>query len=102
MLLLQWVYDAARYEEEVDVLLAGPLNGMEHSRSTFSGVPQLFVILDEPSPAIRAQVADVVSGAHVGYCMTRVLTNRDPNGDGTASSAVARRESPHASVGVAE
>jgi hypothetical protein len=43
-------------------------------RSSFGGVPQLFVDLDEPSPVVRAQVQDLVSGAHVGYCMTKAIS----------------------------
>ena len=73
MLLLQWVYDAARFEDESAALLGGPLQGMESSRSSFGGVPQLFVNLDEPSPNVRAEVVDLVQGAQVGYCMTRPL-----------------------------
>jgi hypothetical protein len=37
-------------------------------------VPQLFVDLDEPSPAVRAEVQDLVSGASVGYCMTKAIS----------------------------
>jgi hypothetical protein len=33
---------------------------------SFCGVPQLFIDLDEPSPVVRAQVQDLISGAHVG------------------------------------
>jgi hypothetical protein len=29
------------------------------------------------SPVGRAQVQDVVSGAHVGYCMSKSLTDSD-------------------------
>jgi DNA-binding transcriptional MerR regulator len=72
-LLLQWVHDAAVFDAEVEQLLAGPLEGAEHSRSSFNGVPQLFVVLDEPNPTTRAVVTDLVEGAHVGYCMVRTL-----------------------------
>jgi hypothetical protein len=34
---------------------------------------QLFVDLDESSPVVRAQVQDMVCGAHVGYCMTKAI-----------------------------
>jgi DNA-binding transcriptional MerR regulator/predicted N-acetyltransferase YhbS len=77
MLLLQWAYDASRYDAEVAALAAGPLQGMTCRRASFGGVPQLFVELDEPSPVVRAQVLDVVSGAHVGYCMSKSLTDSD-------------------------
>lgn len=73
LLLLQWVYDPEGFESEVAALLEGPLHGMAHRKASFNGVPQLFVTLDEPSPAVRAQVADTVSGADVGYCMSRHL-----------------------------
>lgn len=77
MLLLQCVYDGSRYERESKAVLDGPLKGMEHSRSQFNGVPQLFVTLDEPNPTVRAQVGDLVAGAHIGYCMTRRLDAGD-------------------------
>jgi hypothetical protein len=47
---------------------------MTWRRESFGGVPQLFVDLDEPSPVVRAQVQDLVSGAHVGYCMTKAIS----------------------------
>jgi DNA-binding transcriptional MerR regulator/GNAT superfamily N-acetyltransferase len=77
MLLLQWAYDPSRCDAEVAALAAGPVRGMTWHRDSFGGVPQLFVELDEPSPVVRAQVQDLVSGAHVGYCMTKKLTNPD-------------------------
>ncbi|HEY6294925.1 MAG TPA: GNAT family N-acetyltransferase, partial [Streptosporangiaceae bacterium] len=77
MLLLQWAYDPIRCDEEVAALTAGPVQGMTWHRDSFGGVPQLFVELDEPSPVVRAQVQDLVSGAHVGYCMTKSLTDSD-------------------------
>jgi hypothetical protein len=46
---------------------------MTRRRDSFAGVPQLFVDLDEPSPVVRAQVQDLVCGAHVGYCMTKAI-----------------------------
>ena len=75
MLLLQWTYDPSRFEAEVAAQAAGPVMGMAWHRASFGGVPQLFVELDEPNPVVRAQVQDLVSGAHVGYCMTKALTN---------------------------
>ena len=77
MLLLQWVYDPGRFDAEVEALAAGPVREMTWHRDSFGGVPQLFVELDEPSPVVRTQVQDVVSGAHVGYCMTKALTKTD-------------------------
>lgn len=73
MLLVQWVYDEARFEQEAAAILDGPAAGMASRRSSFRDVPQLFIDLDEPNPAIRATVAESASGAHVGYCMTKVL-----------------------------
>jgi DNA-binding transcriptional MerR regulator/ribosomal protein S18 acetylase RimI-like enzyme len=74
MLLLQWAYDPSRFDAEVAALAAGPVKEMTWRRSSFDGVPQLFVDLDEPSPIVRAQVQDLVSGAHVGYCMTKAIS----------------------------
>ena len=73
MLLLQWAYDPSRCDAEVAALIAGPVQKMTWRRESFGGVPQLFVELDEPSPVVRAQVQDLVSGAHVGYCMTKAI-----------------------------
>jgi hypothetical protein len=73
MLLLQWAYDPSRCDAEVGALTAGPLQEIIWRRESFGGVPQLFVELDEPSPVVRAQVQDLVSGAHVGYCMTKAI-----------------------------
>jgi DNA-binding transcriptional MerR regulator/ribosomal protein S18 acetylase RimI-like enzyme len=73
MLLLQWGYDPSLFDAEVQALAAGPVKEMNWRRSSFEGVPQLFVDLDEPSPVVRAQVQDLVSGAHVGYCMTKAI-----------------------------
>jgi len=74
MLLLQWVYDPGRFDAEVESLAAGPVRGMARHRDSFGGVPQLCVDLDEPSPAVRDQVQDLVRGAHVGYCMTKAVS----------------------------
>ena len=73
MLLLQWAYDPSRCDAEVAALTAGPVQEMTWRRKSFGGVPQLFVELDEPSPVVRAQVQDLVFGAHVGYCMTKAI-----------------------------
>jgi GNAT superfamily N-acetyltransferase len=73
MLLLQWAYDPSRFDAEVEALAAGPVKEMTWHRDSFGGVPQLFVDLDEPSPVVRAQIQDLVCGAHVGYCMTKAI-----------------------------
>jgi DNA-binding transcriptional MerR regulator len=73
MLLLQWAYDPSRFDAEVEALAAGPVKEMTWHRDSFDGVPQLFVDLDEPSPVVRDQVQDLVSGAHVGYCITKAI-----------------------------
>jgi protein phosphatase len=74
MLLLQWAYDPSRFDAEMEALAAGPVKEMTWHRDSFDGVPQLFVDLDEPSPVVRDQVQDLVSGAHVGYCMTKAIS----------------------------
>jgi protein phosphatase len=74
MLLLQWAYDPSRFDAEMEALAAGPVKEMTWHRDSFDGVPQLFVDLDEPSPAVRDQVQDLVSGAHVGYCMAKAIS----------------------------
>ncbi len=77
MLLLQWAYDPARFDAEVAALAAGPVKDMTWHRDSSGGVPQLFVDLDEPSPVVRAQVQDLVCGAHVGYCMTKAINTQN-------------------------
>lgn len=72
-LLLQWVYDAAAYETEAEALLAGPLHGRRHWRSSFNDVPQLFVELDEPRLDLLATVREAVEGCHVGFMMSKRL-----------------------------
>ncbi len=81
MLLLQWVYDRSRFDVEVEALAAGPVKEMTSHRDSFGGVPQLFVHLDEPSPLVRAQVQDLVRGAHVGYCLTKAINTRTDSGE---------------------
>jgi DNA-binding transcriptional MerR regulator len=73
MLLLQWADDPGRAEAETAALAAGPLRELTWRRDSFAGVPQVFVDLDEPNPVVRAQVQDLVGGAHVGYCMTKAI-----------------------------
>ena len=68
---------SSRFDAEAAALAAGPVQGMTWHRDSFGGVPQLFVELDEPVPVVRAQLQDLVSGAHVGYCMTRVINAQD-------------------------
>ncbi|MGI8983953.1 MAG: GNAT family N-acetyltransferase [Acidimicrobiales bacterium] len=72
-LLLQWAYDADAYEMESQSLLSGPLSGLRHWRSSFSGVPQLFVELDEPRLNLLATVRGQVIGCHVGFMMSNDL-----------------------------
>ena len=73
-LLLQWVYDPERYEQESNAVLSGPLAGLPHWRSSFNDVPQLFVELDRPRLDVRDMVRDMVSGCHVGFMMSKKLT----------------------------
>lgn len=74
MLLLQWVYDASVFERERDTVLgAEVLQDAASFESTFNGIPQLFVVLGEPSPTLRGQVGHLVTGAHVGYCMIKTI-----------------------------
>ncbi len=74
MLLLQWVYDASVFERERDTVLgAEALQDAASFESTFNGIPQLFVVLGEPSPTLCGQVGDLVTGAHVGYCMIKTI-----------------------------
>jgi len=70
---------------------SGPVKEMTWHRDSFGGVPQLFVELDEPNPVVRAQVQDLVSGAHVGYCMTKGARKSGQTGqaDSVAASAPA-------------
>ncbi len=72
-LLFQWVYDAERCEAESRALLEGPLAGLRHWRSSFNGVPQLFVELDEPRLDLRQALSGSVSGYHVGFMMAKPL-----------------------------
>ncbi len=74
VLLLQWVYDASLFERERDIVLAAEILQHVASReSACNGIPQLFVVLGEPTPTVRGQVADLVTGAHVGYCMIKTV-----------------------------
>lgn len=73
-LLVQWAYDAELYEEESEALLTGPLQGLRHWRSSFNGIPQLFVELDEPRLDLRNAVQEMISGCHVGFVMFKDLT----------------------------
>lgn len=77
-LLFQWVYGADDYEEESHSLLDGPLSGLHHWRSSFNGVPQLFVELDEPRLDLLASLRDHVGGCHVGFMMSKKLRQPVP------------------------
>jgi DNA-binding transcriptional MerR regulator len=93
MLLLQWAYDPSRYDAEVAALTGGPLKEMTWHRESFGGVPQLFVDLDEPNPVVQAHVQDLISGAYVGYCMTKAINappepvTAQPRGAGLGGTA---------------
>lgn len=79
MLLLQWALRPGSLRRRGGGPAAGPLKEMAWHRDSFGGVPQLLVDLDEPSPVVRDQVQDLVSGAHVGYCMTKAINaQNDP------------------------
>ncbi len=75
-LLFQWVYDADLYETETDALLNGLLAGLHFWRSSFNGIPQLFVELDEPRLDLRHEVREAVTGCHVGFMMSKRFTDR--------------------------
>lgn len=77
MLLVQWAYDPGRVDAELAALTVGPVQEMTWHRDSFGGVPQLFVDLDEPNPVVRAQVQDLVRGAHAGYCLTKAISVPD-------------------------
>lgn len=72
-LLFQWVGEAERCEQESEAVLEEPLAGLRHWRSSFNGVPQLYVELDEPRLDLRHRVGDMVSGCHVGFMMAKTL-----------------------------
>ncbi len=73
-LLLQWVYDAEVWERESNAVLGGPLAGLRHWRSSYQGVRQLYVEVDEPRPDLRDKVREMVSGCHVGFMLTKQLS----------------------------
>lgn len=75
-LLFQWAYDLELYEEESDAVLAGPLTGLRHWRSSFNDIPHLLVELDEPRLDLRNAVRDMVGGCHVGFMMPKKLSRR--------------------------
>lgn len=72
-LLFQWVHDAERSEQESESVLGGPLAGLPHWRSSYDGVPQLYVELDEPRLDLRNTVRQLVDGCHVGFMMHKAL-----------------------------
>lgn len=73
-LLLQWVYDAEVGEEKSAAVLTGPLAGLRHWRSSFNGVPQLYVELDELRIELPDIVRGLVTGCHVGFMMAKQLS----------------------------
>lgn len=75
-LLFQWAYDVELHEEESEAVMAGPLAGLRHWRSSFNDIPQLFVELDEPRLDLRNAVRDMVGGCHVGFMMSKKLGAR--------------------------
>lgn len=74
-LLLQWIYGPDRFEAESGAVLAGPLAGLHHWRSSYNDVPQLFVELDEPRLDLRHDVGTMLSGCHVGFVMSKSLAH---------------------------
>ena len=74
-LLFQWVYDSDACEVESAFLLAGPLRGLHHWRSSFNDVPQLFIELDEPRLDLLTTVGGSLEGAHVGFMVSKKLTS---------------------------
>ncbi|HVL39856.1 MAG TPA: GNAT family N-acetyltransferase [Fimbriimonadaceae bacterium] len=80
MLLLQWAYDPSLFDAEAASLREGVLSGLESWESSFNGVPQLFVLLDEPRVDLRAAVREAVTGCHVGFCMTKPLVGAEVGG----------------------
>jgi hypothetical protein len=52
--------------------LAGPY----YWRSSFNGIPQLFVELDEPRLDGRPQVREAVTACHVGFMMSNRFAER--------------------------
>ncbi len=75
-LLFQWVYDPELYQRESEALLSGPLYGLRSWRSSYNDVAQLFVELDEPRLDLHRTVRDAVAGCHVGFMMSKALTQQ--------------------------
>ncbi|MFD2419167.1 GNAT family N-acetyltransferase [Amycolatopsis pigmentata] len=59
LLSLQWVHDASHHKAEAEALLGGPLKNLPHRHSSFGGVPQLSVTLDESSAVITERVNEL-------------------------------------------
>jgi len=74
LLLLQWVHDAAAFEEESAAVVAGPAAGRPHQRRSYNTVPQLFVELASAHRKAIRDAADLAPGAHVGFAMTKRLS----------------------------
>jgi hypothetical protein len=49
------------------------LAGLQHWRSAFNDIPQLFVELDEPRLDLGNAVGEMVSGRHVDFVMFKKL-----------------------------
>jgi N-acetylglutamate synthase-like GNAT family acetyltransferase len=73
MLILQWVHDAHAYEAEASAVLEGPAAGLAARRSSFNGVPQLFVKLRRVDREMLAAANELAPGAHAGFTMTKDL-----------------------------
>lgn len=92
-LLFQWAYDADLLEQEAAAVLAGPLVGLPHWRSSFADVPQLFVELDEPRLDLVEAIRGLVVGCHVGFMMTKKLGELTPESGRSSSRQPARHTS---------
>lgn len=77
-LLLQWVHDPDLADHEIQALLAGPLAGLPAATSSYNGVPQLFVELDEPRLHLPETLDDLTRGCHVGFAIHKHLAGTEP------------------------
>ncbi len=82
-LLFQWVFEPSRHQVESAAVLAGPLVGRRHWRSSFNDVPQLFVELDEPRLDLRDKLGRELNGCHVGFVMIKSLRTPFQRHDGS-------------------
>lgn len=83
-LLFQWVFEPSRHQVESAAVLAGPLVGRRHWRSSFNDVPQLFVELDEPRLDLRDKLGRELNGCHVGFVMIKSLRTPFQRHDGAS------------------